>query len=325
MTQQGKGHPRHYYEHAYLGSAHDRNARRTWIVMILNALAMVAEIATGWITGSMALLADGFHMATDAGALAVAAIAYAYARRHVHNARFTFGTGKVGDLAAFASAIILGLASLGIAVEAIMRLMQPQAVQYDEAIIVAIFGLIVNVGSAMLLMKGGGGHVHGPGHRHNHAHGHDHDHAHDDHDNHHAHAAPAGGRDNNLRAAYLHLVADAVTSAMAIAALIAARLTGWAWLDAVTGLAGAILIARWSVMLMRDSAAVLLDTADEALLDAIRAKAEKTGATIADLHVWRIGPEAHAAILSVPGGDALAVRSALADISGLEHVTVECR
>jgi len=210
-------------------------------------------------------------------------------------------------------------------VEAIMRLMQPQAVRYDEAIIVAIFGLIVNVGSAMLLMKGGGGHVHGPGHRH--AHGHDHahdDHGHD-HDHHHAHGAPSGGQDNNLRAAYLHLVADAVTSAMAIAALIAARLTGWVWLDAVTGLAGAILIARWSVMLMRDSAAVLLDTADEALLDAIRAKAEKTGATIADLHVWRIGPEAHAAILSVPGGDALAVRSALADISGLEHVTVECR
>lgn len=322
MTQQGKGHPRHYYEHAYLGSAHDRNARRTWIVMILNALAMIVEIATGWITGSMALLADGFHMATDAGALAVAAIAYAYARRHVHNARFTFGTGKVGDLAAFASAIILGLAALGIAVEAILRLIYPQTVRYDEAIVVAIFGLVVNVGSAMLLMKDGG-HVHGPGHGHSHGHAHDHhDHAHA---HSHDHAPAVAGQDNNLRAAYLHLVADAVTSAMAIAALVVARITGWVWLDAVTGLAGAILIARWSVMLLRDSAAVLLDTADERLLEAIRAKAERTGATIADLHVWRIGPEAHAAILSVPGGDAQAVRTALSDISGLEHVTVECR
>ncbi|WP_070157648.1 CDF family Co(II)/Ni(II) efflux transporter DmeF [Sphingobium phenoxybenzoativorans] len=328
MAQQGKGHPRHYYEHAYLGSAHDRNARRTWIVMILNALAMVVEIATGWITGSMALLADGFHMATDAGALAVAAIAYAYARRHVHNARFTFGTGKVGDLAAFASAIILGLAAIGIAVEAVLRLIYPLTVRYDEAIIVAILGLVVNVGSAMLLMKDGG-HVHGPGHGHSHSHahhdhdhgnGHDHNHAHN-----HDHAPGVAGQDNNLRAAYLHLVADAVTSAMAIIALVAARMTGWVWLDAVTGLAGAILIARWSVMLMRDSAAVLLDTADDALLEAIRAKAERTGATIADLHVWRIGPEAHAAILSVPGGDAQAVRTALSDISGLEHVTVECR
>lgn len=319
-------HPRHYYDHVYLGAAHDRNARRTWIVMILNALAMVAEIAAGWITGSMALLADGFHMATDAGALGVAAIAYAYARRHAHNARFTFGTGKVGDLAAFASAIILGLAALGIAVEAVMRLMEPQTVAYDEAILVAIFGLIVNVGSAMLLMKDGG-HVHAPGHNHNHghSHGHDHDHAQDHARDSHAPAPAAAGQDNNLRAAYLHLVADAVTSAMAIAALVAARLTGWVWLDAATGLIGAVLIARWSVVLMRDSAAILLDTADEALLDRIRDKAEGTGATIADLHVWRIGPDAHAAILSVPGGDALAVRTALSDIAGLEHVTVECR
>jgi cation diffusion facilitator family transporter len=318
MTQDSGDQPRHYYDHVYLGAAHDRNARRTWIVMILNALAMVAEIVVGWMTGSMALLADGFHMATDAGALAVAALAYAYARRHAHEARFTFGTGKVGDLAAFASAIILGLAAIGIAVESAMRLMQPQSVAYGEAIIVAIFGLVINLGSAMLLMKEGA-HGHAPGHHHGHDdHGHDHAAG--------AHGAPtAGGQDNNLRAAYLHLVADAVTSAMAIAALVVARFTGWVWLDAATGLIGALLIARWSMVLMRDSAAVLLDTADAALLDRIRARAEGTGATIADLHVWRIGPDAHAAILSVPGGDALAVRTALADIAGLEHVTVECR
>ncbi len=318
---------RHYYDHVYLGRAHDRNARRTWIVMILNAIAMVAEIAAGWWTGSMALLADGFHMATDAGALAVAALAYSYARRHAHDARFTFGTGKVGDLAAFASAIVLGLAAIGIAGEAGLRLLHPQPVRYGEAIIVAVIGLAVNVGSALLLMKSGDGHAHA---HHGHAHGHEHD-RHDGQDHHgkdahgQAHAHPAE-QDNNLRAAYLHLVADAVTSAMAIAALVVARLTGWIWLDALAGLIGAVLIAHWSMTLMRDASDVLLDTADPALLARIRNLAEECGGTLADLHVWRIGPGAHAAIVSMtPPADGAAVHARLVDIPGLAHVTVECR
>lgn len=312
--------PAHYYDHVYLGSAHERNARRTLWVVILNSIAMVAEIGFGWLTGSMALLADGFHMATDAGALAVAAAAYAYARRHQHNARYTFGTGKVGDLAAFGSAIILGLAAIGIAVEAVMRLMEPVRVDYGPAIAVAVIGLIVNAGSAMLLTHGGDGHAHHHGHGHHQGHGH-HDHGHAS-DHGHPHAA---GQDNNLRAAYLHLVADALTSAMAIAALIAARFTGWVWLDAATGLIGALLIARWSLRLMRDAADVLLDTADPRLLTAMREAVETDGTRIADLHVWRIGPGAHAAIVSVTGeGDRDEIRERLAHLPGLAHVTIEC-
>lgn len=303
--------PQHYYDHVFLGDAHDRNGRLTLFVVVLNSIAMVVEIFWGWWTGSMALLADGVHMATDAGALAIAAAAYAYARAHAGNARYTFGTGKVGDLAAFASAIILGLAAIGIAVEAGLRLAHPRSIIFGEAILVAALGLAVNVGSALLLARGGGGH----GHHHHQGH----DHGHHDHD----HGSTQGG-DNNLRAAYLHLVADALTSALAIAALVGARFTGWLWLDSVAGLAGAALIARWALILMRDSSAILLDTADPRLLAEVRTAVEGSGATIADLHLWRIGPQAHAAIVSVPGGDAPAIRAALAPIEGLAHVTVEC-
>ena len=289
----------HYYDHVFLGDAHDRNGRLTLIVVILNSLAMVAEIVWGWLTGSMALLADGVHMATDAGALAIAAAAYAYARAHASNARYTFGTGKVGDLAAFASAIILGLAAAGIAVEACLRLAHPASIRFGEAIWVAALGLAVNIVSALLLARGARpyGHEHG-------GHGH--------------------GHDNNLRAASLHLVADALTSALAIAALVGALYSGWLWLDSVAALIGAALIARWAALLLRDAGAVLLDSADPALLAEVRTAVEASGADIADLHVWRIGPHAYAAIVSAPGGDARAIRAALAPIPALAHVTVEC-
>lgn len=292
----------HYFDHIYLSAGHDRNARRTLWVVWLTAVTMVVEIVAGWWTGSMALLADGFHMATHAGALAVAAAAYGYARRHARNPRYTFGTGKVGDLAGFASALLLGVVSLGIAGESLLRLFEPIRVDFGQATLVAVIGLAVNLISALLLAED------------HHHHGHDHG------------AHTHGHRDNNLRAAYIHVLADALTSILAIAALLAGRYLGWVWLDPAIGILGAIVIARWSWGLMKDTASILLDSAEPALMARVREKVEGTGATLADLHVWRIGPHAHAAIISVqPGADSPAIRSEVSAMPGLVHVTVESR
>ena len=293
------------HEHVFLGSAHDANARRTLWVVALTAAMMVAEIAAGYLTGSMALLADGFHMATHAGALGVAAAAYAYARRHAHSPAFSFGTGKVGDLAGFASAMVLGLIALAIGVESILRLFQPITVAFGEATVIAMLGLGVNIASAFLLSGNHDGH------------GHDHHHGHD-----HAHAG-----DNNLRSAYVHVLADALTSVLAIAALLAGRYLGWTWMDPAMGIVGAAVIARWAWTLMRDTAAVLLDATDDHVAGKVRELIEAPGDTrVADLHVWRVGPEAHATIVSVvalPGVDGDAIRARLAPVHELRHLTVE--
>ena len=297
---------RHYFDHIYLTAGHDQNARRTLWVVALTAVTMIVEIVFGWLTGSMALLADGFHMATHAGALAVAAAAYAYARRHARNPRYTFGTGKVGDLSGFASALLLGVMALFIAVESVTRFFQPADVKFGEATLVAVVGLFVNLISALLL-------------RHDHSHDHHrHDHSHDD-GSRHSHA------DNNLRAAYMHVLTDALTSVLAIVALLAGRYMGLWWLDPAVGILGAVVIARWAWGLMKDTAAILLDTAEPALMRRIRQLAEAEGAAIRDLHVWRIGPHAHAAIVSLaPGADVVAVRQRVRALPRMEHVTVEC-
>lgn len=301
----------HTHDHVFLGSSHDENARRTLWVVALTAGMMVVEIAAGYLTGSMALLADGFHMATHAGALGVAAAAYAYAKRHARNPAYSFGTGKVGDLAGFASAMVLGLIALGIAVESVLRLFQPITVAFGEATIIAVVGLGVNIASAFLLSVG-------------HHHGHDHHHEHD-----HGHAHGAHGGDNNMRSAYVHVLADALTSVLAIAALLAGRYLGWVWMDPVMGIVGAVVIARWSWTLMRDTASVLLDATDNHVADEVRELVETPGdARIADLHVWRVGPEAHAAIVSVVGRQGLnsdTIRARLAPVHELAHLTVECR
>ncbi|HKY82134.1 MAG TPA: CDF family Co(II)/Ni(II) efflux transporter DmeF [Sphingobium sp.] len=295
----------HYFDHIYLSAGHDQNARRTLWVVALTATTMVVEIVFGWLTGSMALLADGFHMATHAGALAVAAVAYAYARRHARNPRYTFGTGKVGDLSGFASALMLGVMALFIAVESVMRLFDPVSVRFGEATLVAVIGLVVNLISAVLL---GHDHSHDHGHADGHGHGHQHKHA-----------------DNNLRAAYVHVLTDALTSVLAIAALLAGRYMGWWWLDPAVGILGSVVIARWAWGLMRDTAAILLDTAEPALTARIKALAEAEGAIIRDLHVWRIGPHAHAAIVSLAAGaNVPAVRERVRALPRMEHVTVEC-
>ncbi|MCL6701502.1 CDF family Co(II)/Ni(II) efflux transporter DmeF [Pseudomonas sp. T1.Ur] len=299
-------HLNYTHHHMFLGSAHDENAKRTLWVVALTVVMMIGEIIAGYITGSMALLADGFHMATHAGALGIAAAAYGYAKRHASSQRYSFGTGKVGDLGGFASALILGMVSLGIGVESVMRLLQPTDVQFGSATLIAIVGLIVNIISALLL-----------------GHGHSHGHDHSDHDHHHH------GHDNNLKSAYFHVIADALTSVLAIVALLAGRYLGWVWLDPVMGIVGALVIARWAWSLMGVTAAVLLDQTDAHIAEEIRERVEKNGdATITDLHVWQIGPQAHAAIVSVMGDntvDADSIRERLKPVHEVSHLTVEYR
>lgn len=300
------------HDHLFLGADHARNERRTRWVVALTAAMMAVEIAGGLAFGSMALLADGLHMATHAGALGVAALAYRYARRHARDPRFAFGTGKLGDLAGFASALVLAVVSVGIGWESVVRLLNPVAIAYDEAIAIAVVGLAVNIASAWLLHDGDH-HGHDHGHDHGHAHGH-HDHGHHD-------------RDHNLRAAYFHVLADAVTSVGAILGLLAGRLYGWAWMDALMGIVGGIMIARWSWGLLRDSGAVLLDAVpDPGLAEAIRGRLETGGDRIADLHLWRVGPGHAAAIVALVSDRPLPpaqYKARLGGLAGLSHVTVE--
>lgn len=293
------------HEHVFLGTHHDRNARRTWIVIGITATMMVIEIAAGTIFGSMALVADGWHMSTHAAALMITAFAYGYARRHARNPRFTFGTGKIGDLAGFGSAVVLGVVALLIGWESLARLVNPVEIDFTQATIVAVIGLIVNLGSALLLHEG-----------HDHDQGHDHDHHHH------------RGTDNNLRAAYLHVLADALTSVLAIVALLLGRAYGWVWLDPLIGVVGALVIARWSWGLLKQAGGVLVDYVpeNEDLPGEIRHAIQTDGSRITDLHVWQLGPGHHGAIVAIRAADPLApsdYRARLRHLHELSHVTIE--
>jgi cation diffusion facilitator family transporter len=294
------------HDHVFLGAKHQRNERRTWFVVVLTAVMMVGEIVAGIVFGSMALLADGWHMATHAAALGIAALAYLFARRQARNSHFTFGTGKFGDLAAFASAVILAIVAIQIAFESVERLINPVAIAYREAIAVAVLGLAVNLVSAFLLREE---------HDHDHnVHGHDHAHAH-----HH--------RDNNLRAAYVHVLADAATSVLAIAALVTAAWLQWTWADPLVGIIGAVVIASWSVGLLRSSGSVLLDVNNSGKMEGlIRQRLETRGDRVTDLHLWQVGPGHRAAVISLISDDPLPpshYKRRLSGLHGLSHVTVE--
>lgn len=325
MTDTAHLSPRH--EHVFLGAGHEDNERRTWIVIALTTAMMVGEIVAGTLFGSMALVADGWHMSTHAAALAIAAFAYRFARQHARDPRFTFGTGKLGDLAAFASALVLALVALFIGAESVIRLFQPVPIVFGQAMAVAVLGLVVNLASAWLL--GGHGHDHDRGHHHHSHHdGHDdHDHHHHDHGHDHPHDHPELGRDHNLRAAYLHVLADAFTSVLAIVALLGGSFYGWIWLDPLMGIVGALVIAQWSLGLLRASGAVLLDAVpDRNLATTIGERIAADGAEVADLHLWQVGPGHCCAIVSVvsqqPKAPA-AYKALLAGLPGLSHVTVE--
>lgn len=400
------------HDHVFLGKDHDTAERRTWAVIILCSVMMIAEIVGGVLFGSLALIADGLHMSTHAGALLLAALAYTYARRYASDRSFTFGTGKFGDLAGYSSAIVLAMIALLIGYEAISRLLNPIPISFNEAIPIAVLGLAVNVASAWLLS---GGHHHG----HSHSHAHDHDHAEparriglglrilqievfEDHvpprfrvsadsdvlleaadvtietvrpdgsrqlftfqdrgaylesrdeipephaflakvrlvqegQSHerelafeeHGHEAAHGAhhRDNNMRAAVIHVLADAAVSVLVIVGLVLARTFGWLWMDPLAGLIGALVIANWSFGLLRDTGAILLDrTPDPRMTERVRNIIESDGDRVTDLHLWRLGPGHLGAIVSVATTgtrEAAHYRQRLANFADLSHVTVE--
>jgi cation diffusion facilitator family transporter len=402
------------HNHVFLGAGHERNERRTWMVIALCALMMVAEIVGGLLLGSIALVADGLHMSTHASALLLAALAYSYARRHARDQRFSFGTGKFGDLAGYTSAIILAMIALLIGYEAVTRLIWPVVIHFNEAIPIAVLGLVVNVAS-VLLLSGGRDHSHGHGHGHSHAGGAGHEHDHEEADYlqtragpvtleifeegvpprfrlscagkdlvaddvtiettrpggarqvfamtarggylesaddipephvfmvrlsldrgadihevefvEHEHAHGAAQRDNNMRAAIVHVLADAAVSVLVIVGLLLGRLLGWAWMDPVVGLVGAVVIAAWAYTLVRDTGGVLLDmNPDRGMPERMRAIIETDGDRLTDLHLWRLGPGHLGAILSVatrrPRGSEY-YQSLLSRFRSLSHVTVE--
>jgi len=395
------------HSHVFLGEGHEQNERRTWMVIALCTCMMIAEIVGGLIFGSIALVADGLHMSTHASALLLAALAYSYARRHAEDQRFSFGTGKLGDLAGFSSAIVLAMIAILIGYEAVTRLIWPVPIDFNEAIPIAVLGLIVNVASVFLL-SGGSHHGHDHGHSHA-APEHDHDQAHtlqtsagpltieifeegvpprfrltvagkdtsaddvvietvrpdgacqsfamaarggylesiDEIPEPHAftarisvdrgrevhsvdfqeHAHGAAQRDNNMRSAIVHVLADAGVSVLVIIGLVLGRFLGLAWMDPVVGLAGAAVIAAWSYTLIRDTGAILLDmTPDRSMAERMRAIIETDGDRLTDLHLWRLGPGHLGAIVSVatqrPRGPEY-YRSLLGRFRALSHLTVQ--
>jgi cation diffusion facilitator family transporter len=320
MTEHGPAFQMSPHSHVFLGQDHERAERRTWAVIILCTVMMIAEIVGGALFGSLALIADGLHMSTHAGALLLAALAYTFARKYAEDSSFTFGTGKFGDLAGYSSAIVLAMIALLIGYEAVSRFLDPVPISFNEAIPIAALGLLVNIASAWLLA---GGHHHEHGHSHGHSH--DHDHHDDDHD--HDHADDMHHRDNNMRAAVVHVMADAAVSVLVIAGLLLARTFGWLWMDPLAGLIGALVIASWSVALIRDTGAILLDrTPDPGMAEKVRRAIESEGDRVTDLHLWRLGPGHLGAIVSVATSAPREVadyRQKLAHFHDLSHVTVE--
>lgn len=307
-------HPEHWVHSHHFHAGNPAAERKTRLAVWLTLAMMVAEIAGGWLFNSMALLADGWHMSSHALALGLSLFAYAAARRLAHDRRFAFGTWKIEILGGYSSAILLlGVAGLMV-FQSVERLLAPGPIHYDEAIVVAAVGLGVNLLCAWLLRD--------DHHHHHHAHDHQHGHAHDHpgHDHH---------QDLNLRAAYLHVVADAATSVLAILALLGGRLWGAAWLDPAIGLLGALLVGLWARGLLRDSARVLLDAEmDAPVAEEIREVVAElpVPATLTDLHLWRVGKHQYACIVTLATAAALdadGVRRALAVHEELVHVTVE--
>jgi cation diffusion facilitator family transporter len=310
------------HSHVFLGDAHERNERKTWAVIAICTAMMVAEIAGGLWFGSVALIADGLHMSTHAGALLIAALAYTYSRRYVNDDRLTFGTGKFGDLAAFTSAIALAMIALLIGYESVDRFMSPVPIAFNQAIPIAVVGLGVNLLSAFLLRDD---------HEHHHSHTHDHHHAqvHDDLNDDHGHTQGNTHvhRDHNLRAAFVHVMADAAVSVLVIAGLVAGRQFGWVWMDPMMGLVATVVILSWSWTLIRSAGAILLDVCpDPTLSRKIVARLEQGSDRVSDLHLWRLGPGHLAAVISLVTHEPHApdrYKKRLSGLTGLSHVTVE--
>lgn len=300
------------HEHIF-DTGSDVAERGTRMVMWITAMMMVVEITAGWWFNSMALLADGLHMSSHAVAIGLSAMAYGTARRYARDPRFAFGTWKIEILGGFGSAVFLLGVAIMMLVGSIERIISPQAIQYREAIIIAVLGLVVNVVCASILGKA-------HHHDHGHSHGHDHGHGHDDHHGHH--------EDLNLKSAYVHVIADAVTSVLAIVALAGGWIFGWSWLDPVMGIVGAVLVAIWAKGLLTETGKVLLDREmDHPVVDEIREVVEVGDARITDLHVWRVGKKVYSCALTVVTGDPTLtpemLRGRLAVHEEIVHSTIE--
>lgn len=296
------------HSHIFLGDTHERNERKTWAVIAICTAMMLAEIVGGWWFGSVALIADGLHMSTHAGALLIAALAYTCSRLYANDARLTFGTGKFGDLAAFTSAIALAMIALLIGYESADRLLHPVPIAFNQAIPIAVVGLGVNLLSAYLLRDD-------HDHHHGHVHEHDHPHAHRIH------------RDHNLRAAFVHVMADAAVSVLVIFGLVAGRQFGWVWMDPIMGLVATIVILSWSWTLIRSAGLILLDVCpDPSLSRKIAARLEQGSDRVSDLHLWRLGPGHLGAVISIVSHDPRTpeqYKKRLSGLPGLSHVTIE--
>lgn len=299
----------HSHQFNHVDAKAERNTRR---VVFITAAMMVVEIVGGYALNSMALLADGWHMSSHALAMGLSVMAYVFARRYAKDRRFAFGTWKIEILGGYSSALLLAVVAALMMIQSVERLFAPAAIHYDEAILIAVIGLGVNLLCAWLL-KGEHHHGHAHSHDHGHGHGHGHDHSHD----------------VNLRAAYLHVIADAATSVLAIVALVGGKLYGASWLDPVMGIAGSVLVARWSWGLLRESGRILLDAEmDRPVVEEIRdvVKEHFAAAAVSDLHVWRVGRDSYACILGLVASSAISaedVRRQLAVHEELVHVTVE--
>jgi len=285
---------------------HRKNERVTLLVVIITLVMMIVEIVAGLLTGSMALLTDGVHMGTHAVALFITLAAYVVARRQQSNPAFSFGTGKVGVLGGYTNAILLMIAGAAMAFESIERMFNPVGIHFNEALIVAVIGLFVNLISAVILGKGEGGHTH--------SHGHNHDHGH-------------GQTDHNLRAAYLHVLTDALTSILAIGALLMGKMAGWIWADPAVGILGAVVIIRWSVGLLRQTGSILLDLGDFSdEIDLIHKHLEDDLTRICDIHIWQISDNERSLIVGLETSSPQSpadYRQIISDISDFEHITVE--
>jgi len=296
------------WKHAHEFEIHDRSSeRKVLLVVALTMVTMVAEITAGMLFGSMALLADGWHMGTHAVALGIAALAYYFVRKHAHDRRFTFGTGKIGVLGGFSSALVLAVVALLMVIESIVRFINPRPILFDEAIMVATLGLAVNLISALILHKPPS---HSRTEKTSHA-GHHH-----------------GDHDHNMRGAYLHVVADALTSILALVALCAGKIWHWVWMDPMMGMVGALLIAQWARGLLRDTGKILLDRdvdpqVIDQIYDIIEADADNR---IADLHLWKVGSNKLAAIISLVTHFPQApqhYKKLLGQVHNLAHITIE--
>lgn len=282
---------------------HEHGERRTLQVLVLTAVTMIVEITAGMIFGSMALLADGWHMGTHAAAFMITIFAYRFARKHADDPSFAFGTGKVSVLGGFASAVALAVVALMMGIESIQRILIPEEIHFNEAIGVAVLGLIVNIVSAFLLKT-----------HHEHSHYHDHHQGHN--------------QDHNLRAAYMHVLADAMTSLLAITALTAGKFLGWTWLDPFMGIVGAIVITRWSYSLLKDTSPILLDESieEDYKKDITEVIENDMDNRISDIHIWRVGPADFAAIISIVTHYPQEIehyRDLLKNFSALSHLTIE--